>query len=204
MLELINTKERVIVEIINKGQSHLEDLGIPKKLTVYASSIMFRFLQENKIPQKFLNYFSAALYIAQRHPLSFPLHKKKSKFCNLYLIEESSLDYCVNEIIRKLNFRKILDDKNYPYFIDPLDLGLKVIKNLVKKECQEALMQFFSSSIPINTQILSEKLTTMSVFEMKIFHEELFRQIYEIIYDLVSSELKEYSDYVKLQKEIFI
>jgi len=204
MLELINTKERVIVEIINKGQSHLEDLGIPKKISVYVSSIMFRFLQESKIPQNFLNYFAAALYIAQRHPLSFPLHKKKSKFCNLYLIEESSLDYCVNELIRKLKFRKILDDKNYPYFIDPLDLGLKVVKNLVKKECQETLMQFFSNSIPINTQILSEKLTTMSVFEMRVFHEELFRQIYEVIYDLVLDELKEYNDYINMQQEVFI
>jgi len=204
MLELINTKERVIVEIINKGQSHLEDLGIPKKISVYVSSIMFRFLQESKIPQNILNYFAAALYIAQRHPLSFPLHKKKSKFCNLYLIEESSLDYCVNELIRKLKFRKILDDKNYPYFIDPLDLGLKVVKNLVKKECQETLMQFFSNSIPINTQILSEKLTTMSVFEMRVFHEELFRQIYEVIYDLVLDELKEYNDYINMQQEVFI
>ncbi len=204
MLELINTKERVIVEIINKGQLHLEDLGVPKKISVYASSIMFRYLQEGKIPQNILNYFVAALYIAKRHPLSFPMHKKKSRFCGLYMIEEGSLDYCVNEIIRTLGFRKILDDKNYPYFLDPLDLGLKIIKNMVEKECQEELMQFFSSSIPVDAQFLSEKLTTMVIFEMRVFHDELFRQIYEIIYELVSSELKEYNNYVKIQKEVFI
>jgi len=204
MLELINTKERVIVEIINKGQLHLEDLGVPKKISVYASSIMFRYLQGGKIPQNILNYFAGALYIAQRHPLSFPMHKKKSRFCSLYMIEKGSLDYCVNEIIRTLGFRKILDDKNYPYFLDPLDLGLKIIKNMVEKECQEELMQFFNSSIPVDAQFLSEKLTTMVIFEMRVFHDELFRQIYEIIYELVSSELKEYNNYVKLQKEVFI
>lgn len=204
MLELLNTKERVIVEIINKGQSYLEDLGVPKKLTVYASSIIFRFLQKGKVPQNILNYFVAALYIAQRHPLSFPMHKNKSKFCNLYMIEESSLNYCVGEIIRKLNFRKFLDNKNYPYFLDQLDLGLKIIRNLTKKECQEAMMQFFSYNTPINAQILSEKLTTTTIFEMRVFHEELFRQIYEVIYDLVLDELKEYNGYIKMQQEVFI
>lgn len=204
MLELANTKERVIVEIINKGQLHLEDLGVPKKISVYTSSIMFRYLEEGRIPQSILNYFVAALYVAQRHPLSFPMHRKKSKFCDLYMIEEGSLDYCVNEIVRVLGFRKILDDKNYPYFLDPLDLGLKIIKNMVEKECQEELVHFFRSSILVDAQFLSEKLTTMVIFEMRVFHDELFRQIYEIIYGLVSDELKEYNNYVKMQKEVFI
>ncbi len=89
------------------------------------------------------------------------------------------------------------------YFLDPLDLGLKIIKNMVEKECQEELMRFFSGSIPVDAQLLSEKLTTMIIFEMRVFYDDLFRQIYEIIYELASSELKEYNNFVKIQKLVF-
>ena len=204
LLELINTKERIIIDIIKEGQSYLEDLGIPRKIAVYATSIVFRYLQFGKIPQNFMNYFVSALYIAQRHPLAFPLHQKKSKFCNLYPIQESSLEYCVTDIVRKLSFTKIYDDKNYPYFLDPLDIGYKLLKNLVERECQEALVNFFNYHQSINAQILSEKLTTISVLDMNIYPEELMRQIYEVIFKLVSNELKEYNNYVKLQQKYFI
>lgn len=204
MLELLNTKERIIVEIIKKGQDHLEDLGIPRKIAVFASSIVFRYLQSGKIPRNFINYFAGALYIAQRHPLSFPFHKKKSKFCTLYNIEEPALDYCVSEIIKKLGFIKFYDDKNYPYFLDPQDLGYRLVKSLVERECQESLMNFFNYHQSINAQIVSEKLTTAAIFEMKIFPEEMLRQIYEIVLNLVSQELTEYSEYVKLQQKYFI
>ena len=65
-------------------------------------------------------------------------------------------------------------------------------------------MNFLINHQPINAQILSEELITKLVFEMNVFPEELFRQFYEIIFELVENYLKVYYEYVELQKIHFI
>ena len=111
----------------------------------------------------------------------------------------------MDKITATLGFVKILDDRNFPYFFCPkTDLGFKVAKRILKDEVEKAMMNFLLYHQPINSQILCEEMVTKFVFEMGIFPEELFRQFYELLFDIIENDLQEYNEYVQLQNKYFI
>ncbi len=213
MLELINikqdklnTKDQIIIDLLKDGQEFLEEFDINYEIILDIVSIIFKFLQTNeKIPHNLYKFFIAAYYIVSRHPQAFPAHESKKKFCKKFGIQPSSLEYSVEKLTCSLSIIKILDDKNYPYFLDlKSDIGFKLAKGIVKQEIDKAMMNFLLNHQPINSQILCEELITKLVFEMNLFPEELFRQFYEIIFDLVENFLQDYYEYIELQQNCFI
>ena len=204
--EVLNTKDRITINLLKDGKEFLEQFDINRNLTLDTISIIYRLLKLNgKIPHNLFKFFIAAYYIVSRHPRAFPAHESKKKFCRKFGIQPSSLDYSVEKIIGVLNIKKILDEKNYPYFLDlKTDIGFKLCKNIVKVEVERRMMNFLLYHRPINSQILAEDLITKIVFEMEIFPEELFRQFYEIVSDLVEDSLNDYYEYTQLQQKYFI
>ena len=65
-------------------------------------------------------------------------------------------------------------------------------------------MDFLLYNQSLNAQILTEELINHLIFEMDLFPEELFRQFYEIVFDMVENNLQEHNEYVKLQQKYFI
>lgn len=204
--EKLNTKNQIIIDLLKDGQEFLEEFDISYEIIMDTVSLLYRFLSNSdKIPHNLYKFFIAAYYIISRHPQAFPAHDSKKKFCRKFGIQPNSLEYSVEKLICKLNIVKILDDKNYPYFLDlKSDIGFKLAKNIVKQEVDKAMMCFLLNHQPLNSQILCEDLITKLVFEMNIFPEELFRQFYEIIFDLVENYLQDYYEYVELQQMYFI
>ncbi|MCK4285082.1 MAG: hypothetical protein KAX18_02715, partial [Candidatus Lokiarchaeota archaeon] len=97
------------------------------------------------------------------------------------------------------------DDMNFPYFVDPKrDISLNIIKKLIKSKVDKAMMSFLLSHQSINSQILTEELVYEVIFEQKAFPEELFRQLYEIVFEYVERGFLDYNKYVKLQTKYFI
>jgi hypothetical protein len=144
--------------------------------------------------------------MSARHPKAFPKHEKKGDFCRKFGIKQSSLEYSVRKIVATLDFITIYDDMNYPYYIDPEnDIGYKLMENVVKKGTDKAIMNFFLKHQQINSQILAEELTSKVILKMGLFPEELFRQFYNIIFEMVEEQLEElYYNYVDLQNKYFI
>ena len=204
--EILNTKDRIIIDFLKEGHKFLEKFDINHKMIVDAVSIVNRFLRLNaKFPQNIFKFFVAAFYIVERHPWSFPAHESKTKFCKKFGIDQSSLDYSIERIVSILKLVKIIDDKNFPYFIDrDTDISYKLSKNVVKNEVEKAMMNFLLLNQPINSQILSETIITKLIFELKLFPEELLRQFFDIIIDLVEKNLIDYYEYVHLQEKYFI
>ena len=204
--EILNTKDQITVDLLKDGQKFLEKFDLNRNIILDAVVIIYRLLKLNgKIPHNLYKFFIAAYYIVLRHPRAFPAHESKKKFCRKFGIQSSSLDYCVEKIIGVLNIRKILDEKNYPYFLDlKTDIGFKLCKNIVKVEVERVMMKFLTCHQSINSQILTEDLIAKIIFEMEIFPEEMFRQFYEIIFDLVENALHDYYEYVHLQQKYFI
>ena len=94
---------------------------------------------------------------------------------------------------------------NFPYYMDPKrDLSLKVIKNIVKTKVNEEMMKFLLYHQRINSQLLTEELVCDIIFEHKAFPEELLRQLYEIVFEIVESEFVEYNEYVALQQKYLL
>lgn len=204
--EVLNTKDRITLDLLKDGQEFLEKYDINYDLVLDTVSLVYRYLKaSSKVPHNLYKFFIAAYYIISRHPMAFPAHQPKKKFCKLFGLESSSLEYSVDRIINTLNYRKILDDKNFPYYFDPSnDLSFKFSKRVVKDKVQKEMMKFYLYNQPINSQLLAEDLVTTLVFEMKSFPEELFRQFYEIILEIVEDELQDYKEYVQLQQRYFV
>lgn len=204
--EIINTKERITIDLLKDGQDFLEQFDINTDFLLDTSSLVYKYLRNNgKIPHNLYKFFIAAYYIISRHPFTFPAHETKQEYCEKFGLQVSSLEYCVEKITDSLNYIKILDDMNFPYFVDPKrDIALNVIKKLIKSKVDKAMMNFLLCHQSINSQILSEELVHEVVFEQKAFPEELFRQLYEIVFEYVEREFLDYNQYIKMQKKYFI
>jgi len=206
--EVLNTKTRITIDLIKDGEEFLKKYELNQDIILESISLVYRYLKiTGKVPNNIYKFFIAAYYMITRHPLSFPAHESKKKFCNKFGIEQSSLDYSVDKLVMNLNYIKILDDKNFPYYIDPRnDLGLKIAKNFVKTKVEKALMNFYLLNQPFNSQILCEEIVTSLIFEMNLFPQELLRQYYEIIFEIIEKivENQYYDEYIKLQKKYLI
>ncbi len=203
--EVLDTKDRITIDLLKDGQEFLEQFDINPNFLLDTVSVVYKYLRNNgKIPQNLFKFFIGAYYIISRHPFAFPAHKSKKVFCQKFSLPISSLDYCVEKITGSLNYIKILDDRNFPYFIDPKrDISLNVIKNIVKSTMDKEMMQFLLYNHPINSQIITEHLINEIIFEQKAFPEEFFRQLYELTLNFVEKELENYNEYVKLQNKYF-
>jgi len=204
--EILNTKEKITVDLLKESQEFLEQLDINFDLLLDTITLIYRYLRKcEKIPHNLFKFLISAYYIVSRHPLAFPFHESKQDFCEKFGLQPSSLEYSVDKISNKLNLIKILDDMNYPYFLDPdSDLGLKFVKNIVKTTVEKSMMKFLLYNKPINSQILTEQLVSKIIFEENIFPEELFRQFYEITFEFVEERFQDYYDYVELQQKYLI
>ncbi len=204
--EILNTKERITIDLIKDGEEFLRQFDINQDFILDTVSLIYRYLRiKRKIPHNLYKFYIAAYYIVTRHPFAFPVHETKKDFCKKFDLQISSLEYCVDKIVSFFGYIKILDDMNFPYFIDPeRDLSLEIIKNIVKSKIEATMMKFLLYNRPINSQILTEELVSDIVFEHKAFPEELFRQLYAIVSNLVKEEFIEHNEYVMLQQKYFI
>ena len=204
--EEMNTKERITIDLIKDGQEFLQQFEINTGLLVDTISVVYKYLRNNgKIPHNLYKFFVGAYYIISRHPFAFPVHETKKEFCEKFNIPMSSLDYCVEKITNSLNYIKILDDMNFPYFIDSKrDISLKFIKSLIKSKVDKAMMTFLVYNQPINSQIITEELVNEAIYEQNAFPKDLFRQLFEITLEYVENEFQDYKEYVRMQKKFFI
>lgn len=204
--ESLNTKERITVDLIKQGKDFLEQFDVNMDLVLDTYSLIYRYLRNTEaIPQNLYKFFIAAYYIVSRHPFAFPVHQSKAEFSEQFNLAISALEYSVDKICSTLNYIRILDDMNFPYFIDPrCDLSLKFIKTIVKSKVDKKMMCFLLYEEPINSQILTEELVSEILFEHNAFPEELMRQLYNIVFELVEEEFKDYNEYVSLQEKYFI
>lgn len=207
--EILNTKELITIDLMKDGQDFLENFEENHTILKQTTSLIYRFLKKcDKLPHNTLKFFIAAYYIILRHPKAFPLHDSKEEFCENFGIKLSALEYSVNRIEEVLKLKKILDDKNYPYYLNPnQDLCFHLIKKIAESKVESAMMNFLLYHKPINSQILAEELVSETILERKWYPEELFRQFFEIFIELVEENLKtykEYKEYVELQKKYLL
>ena len=203
---ILTSKNRIDIDLINQGKEFIEQFEINQELIIETISIIYKYLEKvRKIPQNLFKFFIAAYYISSRHPKTFPHPESKDTFCRKFHIKKSSLKYSVNKIISELNYIKIVDDLGRPYFLNPeRDIAYKLLKSVVKNKVELAMMNFLVYHQPINSQILSEDLVSKTIFEMKLFPEELFRQFYDLTFEMIEDHLQDYYSYIDLQNKYFI
>jgi len=205
--QILNTKDRITIDLIKQGEEFIKEFDVNHGLLIDTVTVIYKYLRNiETFPQNLFKFYIAAFYISARHPKAFPKHEKKGDFCRKFGIKQSSLEYSVKKIVSTLGFITLYDDMNFPYYVDPEnDIGYKLMKNVVKKGTDKAIMNFFLNHQPINSQILAEDLTNRVINDMGLFPEELFRQFFNVIFEMVEDQLQElYYNYIDLQKKYFI
>jgi hypothetical protein len=204
--EVINAKQRVTIDLLKEGMEFLDKFDIKQELKVDAINTVYHYLKRvDRIPHNLYKFYIAAYFIVSRHPFAFPAHQTKEDFCKTFGIKVSSLEYCIEILLKNLDYIKILDDMNFPYYVDPKnDLSLKLIKTIVKNKVKASMMNFLLYNSPVNSQILTEELVCDIIFEHKAFPEELLRQLYDIVFELVECQFSDYNEYANLQQKYFI
>ncbi len=202
--EFLNTKERITVDLMKDGRDFLENFEKNHAILKETTAIIYRFFKRcDKLPQNTFKLFIAAYFIVSRHPKAFPMHDSKENFCQKFGIKLSALEYSVRRIEEVLKLKKILDDKNYPYYFDPQrDLYFQLVKKIAESKVEAAMMNFLINHQPINSQIIAEELISEVIFEKKWYPEELFRQFFEILHVIIEDFLfnyEEYQEYIQLQ-----
>ncbi|MHA1842915.1 MAG: hypothetical protein ACTSWE_01440, partial [Promethearchaeota archaeon] len=204
MLEIIQenksiykTREIILIEFLKDGHDFLKEFEIDPILAQESISLIYHFFKKcSRIPHNAYKFFIAAYYIIERHPKAFPNHKSKKKFCKKFGIKVSALEYSVQRIESELSLIKILDDKNYPYYFQPRrDICFQLVKRIAEKKVDTAMMNFWLKNDIINPHFLTEELVNEIIFERKFYPEELFRQFYEIFYEVILNLLDQYEEY---------
>ncbi len=205
--QILSTKDRITIDLIKQGEEFISEFDVCHGLLIDTVTIIYKYLKSiDTFPQNLFKFYIAAFYISARHPKAFPKHEKKADFCRKFGMKQSSLEYCVKKIVGTLNFITIYDDMNFPYYIDlENDIGYKLMANVIKQRTDKALMNFFLYHQPVNSQILAESLTNKVVNSMKLFPEGLFRQFFNLIFEMIEDQLQDfYYNYIDLQKKYFI
>ncbi|TFF99753.1 MAG: hypothetical protein EU541_04095 [Promethearchaeota archaeon] len=205
--QLLNAKDRITIDLIKQGEEFIKEFDVNHGLLIDTVTIIYKYLKNiDRFPQNLFKFYIAAFYISERHPKAFPKHEKRENFCRKFGMKQSALEYSVKKIVSTLGFLTIFDDMNYPYYIDPKnDIGYKLMKNVVKKGTDKAIMDFLLNKNPVNSQILAEDLTSQVILKMSLFPEELFRQFFNLIFEMVEDQLQElYYNYIELQNKYFI
>ena len=198
--------DRVIFGLIKDGQDFLKQFKINHDFLLDTVSLIYRYLRIiKKIPHNPCRFYIGAYYIISRHPFAFPAHETKKEFSKKFGIPVPSLEYCVDKITSTLNYIRILDNMNFPYFIDSKrDISLGIIKKMVQDRVEKIMIKFLLYNQPVNFQIITEELVWEAIFEQKAFPEEFFSQLFEIIFEFVEKEFADYYEYVRLQQKYFI
>lgn len=201
----LTREERMIFGLIENGTNFLKQFDIDHKHLLDTISLTLRYLRlNNKIPLNLYEFFVAAYYIISRHPFAFLAHETKKDFCKKFGTPIASFEYCVDKITTTINYIRILDELNFPYFIDPKrDICLGIIRKMVKNRLEKVMMRFLLYHEPVNSQIITDELVCEAIFKQKAFPEEFFRQLFEIIFELVEKEFVDYYEYVRLQQKYF-
>jgi hypothetical protein len=204
--EEINAKERVTIDLLKEGIEFLEKFDIKPEQKIDVMNTVYRYLKNiERIPHNLYKFFIAAYFIVSRHPFAFPAHQSKEDFCKTFGIKMGSLEYSVDALLTNLEYIRILDDMNFPYYIDPKnDLSLNLIKTFVKNKVDQSMMNFLLYNTPVNSQILTEELVCDIIFEHKAFPEELLRQLYGIVFEFVENQFGDYYEYAELQQKYLI
>ena len=136
------------------------------------------------------SFYAAGMYIANRHPYSYPNHETKAQFVRRTQIRISSMEWYNDAIITDLGFIKIHDNRHYPYYIDPEGIIYRVLHGIVKDAVSESavkqllgkpIVDYQKQSLEITNQLTGRLKLMPAVFKVQLegLIQRLFQETFE-------------------------
>jgi len=174
------------VELIKDAYKFFVKNDGEEALSVYAVTILKRYVEAAGLPKEREAAYTASIYLASRHPFSFPNHVSKGEFAERFRLKASSLEWYAETISERLGFIKIYDYNRFPYYIDPESVIGTVLCSVVKSTVEEIGVRTMLGIEVMNEDEVVEGLVERLVDRLKIvppiFRREMHRVIRELMY----------------------
>ena len=192
MFNVITLNDKYIRKIIYEANHLYSKHDLDKNIIPIALDISIRFIK-NSIPSEPREknvLYCAAYFIAIRHPFSQPSYVTRDGFADQFNIKTTSLDWYINRILTELDFIRIHDLNQLPYFIDKTSLIHTVTISIIHSNLSESLINaVLNKKIP-DVNILVDKIIGILIDRLKILPEVFKRSLRGLVLDTIRSEIK--------------
>jgi hypothetical protein len=166
---------------VERAHEYYQAKGIEQFYALLALDIVIRYVRVEGNPIEEVVFYASALYIANRHPNSYPNPLTVGEFADKLQISKSALQEFTANITDRLNFFTVSDDSNNPYYIDPQDLVSKVISALVKQNVSRSVIKGITTSKVESIQEIVDRISNQLIEVVKIIPKVFQYDIERII-----------------------
>jgi len=187
----IALKNEYIQSYVREAYKFYKDNDVKEAYNFYAIDIIIRYLIKlgSSWPRERNVLYIAALYIADRHPFSYPNPTSRYEFAKRFQIKSSSINWYVNRITEELNFFKLFDSHSRPYFIDSSGLIHVITISISQTRVNEYFIRQIALNEPIEENIIADDIIAQLVDKLRlippIFRRELHRLVLSLIYEIL-------------------
>ena len=180
----------ILIPLFQDAYKFYIKLDVNDKLRLYSLAILGRYLLVHDTIKDMESFYAAGMYIANRHPYSYPNHETKSQFAKRTQVRISSMQWYNDAIITKLGFIKIHDNRHYPYYIDPEGIIYRVLHGIVKDAATEStvkqllgkpIVEYQKQSLEIASQLTARLKLIPAVFKVQLegLVQRLFQETFQ-------------------------
>ena len=186
----INFQNAALSKVIKDAYHYYVTMDVSDNMSFYALDIISRYLSHHEMVKDNRSFYAAALYIAQRHPYTYPNHETKSDFAKNSKIKSSSLEWYVDTIASSLYFIKIHDARHFPYYLDPHGIITSVIAGIISDQLNEGKIKHVLGIGAIDQSQITQDISARVVDRLKLVPPVFKPQIESVIATLIQQFLK--------------
>ena len=177
--------------MIKNAYSYFITNDVEDSLSFYALNIIKRYIQSHGTVKDPVSVFAASLYISGRHPYTFPNRETRTDFAKTYQIKTSSLEWYIESIINTLDFIKIYDYRQYPYYIDPEGIIQTVLTSVLAERKTESQIKHVLGINRYHEDGIATDVTNRIVERLKLVPEAFKDQIKNFVLNQLRAETSE-------------
>ncbi|MEM1659176.1 MAG: hypothetical protein QXK94_09100 [Candidatus Jordarchaeales archaeon] len=163
---------------------------IEETLSIYAAALIKRYVKAAGVPREREAAYAAAIYLASRHPFSFPNPVSKEEFAERFGLKASSLEWYTESMVENLGIIKIYDYNRFPYYIDPESVIGAVIRSVVKSTVEELGVRALLGIEAISEEVVVEELVERLVDKLKIVPPVFKNEMYRVVRSIMREEME--------------
>lgn len=187
----IALKNEYIQSYVKEAYQFYIKNDVKEAYNFYAIDIIIRYLIRlgSSWPRERNVLYIAALYVADRHPFSYPNPTSRYEFAKRFQIKTSSINWYVNRITDELKFFKLFDSHSRPYFIDSSGLIHVITASISQTRVNEYFIRQVALDEPIEENIIADDIIAQLVDKLRlippIFRRELRRLVLSFIDEIL-------------------
>jgi len=189
-------KNEYIQSYVKEAYKFYINNDVKKAYTFYAIDIIIRYLIKlgSSWPRERTVLYIAALYIADRHPFSYPNPTSRYEYAKRFQIKSSSINWYVNRITEELKFLKLFDSHSRPYFIDSSGLIYVITASISQTQVNEYFIRKVALDEPVEENIIADDVIAQLVDKLRLIPSIFRRELRRLVMSLINEVLQPLSD----------